>query len=212
MGNVVMAEALKKYTGPKIKTYIAAQAAISAQFYDGSVVTRDPAQGFNGADTPDIMGHFASGDANTSAYLAGVLAGRVAKAVSYHNFRDWALKKWETNNNLKPDNWTPYLFSYTGSKTHYQEGIGRFFRGQINNMYEVLSVTNEVQRHRIFAYIAESRSRALGQVQNGVAGFTERALSGTMGYDDEHYSHSREFRSNVVAERLFWKAVMDDCK
>jgi hypothetical protein len=30
-----------------------------------------------------------------------------------------------------------------------------------------------------------------------------------MGYDGQHYSHSREFRSNIAAERKFWKRVME---
>lgn len=78
-------------------------------------------------------------------------------------------------------------------------------------MYEVLSVADEVQRHRIFAYIAESRSRALGQVKTGVAGFTEWDLYQSMGYRDDHYCHSKEFRSNVEAERAFWLQLFSDC-
>jgi pimeloyl-ACP methyl ester carboxylesterase len=213
MGNVVTAEALRKYSGPKVKTYIAAQAALSAQFYDGGVASRDPSLHLNGADTPDIMGHFDSGGTDTAAYLAGVLENRVSagRVFNYHNHEDYALGIWEHNNNYKPDNWTPYLFSYAGSMENYQEGIDHFFRGQVNNMYEVLSVANEVQRHRIFAYIAESRSLALGQATGGVSGFAGWDLKANMDYNSHHYSHSREFRSNVAAEFDFWRAVKIDC-
>ena len=31
------------------------------------------------------------------------------------------------------------------------------------------------------------------------------------GYGKEHYSHSREFRSNVAAEAPFWSSVFEDC-
>jgi hypothetical protein len=65
--------------------------------------------------------------------------------------------------------------------------------------------------HQIFSYCAESRSRALGQAASGVAGFTGWNLYTAMGYDDHHYSHSREFRSNVAAESAFWRKVSEDC-
>ncbi len=31
-----------------------------------------------------------------------------------------------------------------------------------------------------------------------------------MGYDGQHYSHSREFRSHIADEWLFWERVFDD--
>jgi len=30
------------------------------------------------------------------------------------------------------------------------------------------------------------------------------------GYDWHHYSHSKQFRSNIVDETLFWRQVADD--
>ena len=53
---------------------------------------------------------------------------------------------------LYDDNWTPYLFGYTGSTDHYREGTDQFYRGPIDNSYEILSVTNHRQRFMIFAY------------------------------------------------------------
>jgi hypothetical protein len=65
------------------------------------------------------------------------------------------------------------------------------------------------------AYDAESRSRALGQTVN--AEFNGWNLyddlhDGGMGYDGQHYAHSREFRSNIAAEWNFWVRVFDDCE
>ena len=40
----------------------------------------------------------------------------------------------------------------------------------------------------------------------------EGSDNGGMGYDKQHYSHSREFRSNIAAESEFWKRVFSTCK
>ncbi|NLG15417.1 MAG: hypothetical protein GX561_14590 [Lentisphaerae bacterium] len=64
-------------------------------------------------------------------------------------------------------------------------------------------------RFEIFSKIAESRSRALGQVP-AVNGFgTTRNLQ-DLGYGDDRYSHSREFRSNVADEWMFWQLFIED--
>ena len=215
MGNVVTAEALRKYTGPQIKAYIAAQAAISAQYYDGTTASREPAQGLNGADTPDVIGHYSTnGNANADSYMSGVLSAKAGNAVSYNNFDDYALKKWCLNNNLKPDGASPYHFQYSGSLTNYTEGTDEFYRQSVIYVspHQTQHLMDETERYRIFAYCAESRSCALGQATNMVSGITEWDLHSGMGYDWQHYSHSREFRSNVAAENTFWLKVTDDCK
>ena len=37
-----------------------------------------------------------------------------------------------------------------------------------------------------------------------------RAIAAVCGSDNWHYSHSREFRSNIVDERPFWKQLASD--
>ena len=67
----------------------------------------------------------------------------------------------------------------------------------------------------IFSYDVESRSQALGQAGNGKFNswnLQDPLDAGGMGYNNQHYSHSREFRSNIVAERKFWENVFDKCK
>ena len=215
MGNVVMGEALRKYQSAKIKTYIAAQAAFSAQYYDASVAARNDgvATGLISPTTPDVMGHFSiNGNTNAAPYMAGVLA-KVGKAFNYHNFDDYALRSWEINNNLKPDGMPPYHFQYSGSSASYTEGSDEFYRQAVIyvSAHQTQHLMNETERYRIFAYCAESRSRALGRVMGGVAGFTGWDLESAMGYDRQHYAHSREFRSNIAAEWDFWKKVKFDC-
>ena len=55
-----------------------------------------------------------------------------------------------------------------------------------------------------------SRSLALGAVDVQVTGFEGETNLKDFGYDKEHYSHSREFRSNIVDEWEFWKRVALD--
>ena len=110
------------------------------------------------------------------------------------------------NNNFKPD--SLYSFGYSGSldALEYLDGNGEFYRNPLLGARETLALySGETQRHRIFAYCAESRSVALGQTTALPAGFTENwDLQGVMGMDDSHYSHSREFRSNVARESPYW--------
>jgi len=160
------------------------------------------------------MGHFSTGDANSDPYMRDNDT-HVSNMQNYFNAQDWALDLWEINNVRKPDEWTPYLFGYDGRLDQYQEGVDRFSRGPISNPTEILSVNNQRQRFMIWAYDAESRSRALGQTENGEFSDWNLELSpaqGGMGYDDQHYSHSREFRSHVADEWEFWKRVFGTCQ
>jgi hypothetical protein len=206
-----MTEALRKFVGPPLHTYIAAQAAISAQYYDWSTAAREPAQYLRSPDTPDIIGHYDSGDSATPPYTSGYIE-RVQRRLNYHNYLDYALTKWAINNNLKPDSLV-YQFAYHGNIISYDESNGEdyFYRGLLLS-YAKLRTGFERDRYQIFAYCEESRSRALGQVRNGVVGFTGWDLNVAIGYDDQHYSHSREFRSNHAAELMFWKKVVEDCE
>ena len=61
------------------------------------------------------------------------------------------------------------------------------------------------------ARIVESRTLALGTMGN-VDGFEADYDLTTWGYGKNHYSHSREFRSNIIADRAFWKAIFDNIK
>ncbi len=218
MGNVVAGEAIRRYTGADLHTYLACQSALSAHFYDNTIAANHPCQ-HQGYDlffpnTPDIMGHFSTGDANSSPHMTDNDT-HVSNMQNFYNAVDWALDFWEINNVLKPDGLTPYLFGYDGSEDHYQEGTDQFSRGPIDNPYEVLSVTDQRQRYMIFSYCDESRSRALGQTENGE--FQDWNLhapvgQGGMGYDGQHYSHSREFRSHIADEWTFWETVFGTCQ
>ena len=216
MGNVVTSEAIHRYAGVNLHTYIACQAAFSAQFYDNTVAAMSPCKYQSMAsfpDTPDVMGHFWTGDATTNSYMMnGNL--HVNNMQNYYNPQDWALDKWEINNVFRPDG-VLYLFGYFGSVNHYDDFNDKFFRGPLSNPYETLYITVPRDSYTIFSYCAESRSRALGQAANGKFQnwkLNEPIANGGMGYDTQHYSHSREFRSDIPDEWKFWKRVFGTCQ
>lgn len=217
MGNVVAGEALRQYTGTALQTYIASQAAMSANYYD--IADTIPAIQYKFAwppvcffiTTPNIIGHYDSATANDPSYLA-VDAQKAQKWCNYHNFEDYALRgnHWELDGVSKPDNWTPLFFDYEGSETNYSETVDHFYRW-LNPDHDNLTVTVERQRYEIFSYCAESRVRALGAISATGWDGNFNLHDPPLNYDDEHYSHSREFRSNIVDERPYWKQVMADC-
>jgi hypothetical protein len=64
---------------------------------------------------------------------------------------------------------------------------------------------------KIFSYAAEARGSAVG-VQTTMNDFiTFNLQNSPLGYDNKHYSHSRQVRSNIVAEWEYWHRVMQDC-
>ena len=85
----------------------------------------------------------------------------------------------------------------------YIDSTGDQFR---HSQQKLLFPANEFE---IYSYAAQARSRALG-VLSGIAGFSSFNLQG-FGYNSAHYSHSRQFRSNIVDEKGYWSKVTTDC-
>ena len=204
MGNVVTGEAIHKYGGNKIHTYLACQAAVSGHCYDNKLKNV-----LDAPDTPNIAGHFP--DAVDDAPYFDGNASKVTKRINYMNEKDWALAQWTINNRLKPDNVAPYHFGYDGRINRYDENTDRFTRGILGSIWSVYSVNNERERWIALAYIIESRSMALGQIAVDVRQFSTWNLETQMHYDDEHYSHSKEFRSTISEQWMFWEKVFTDC-
>jgi len=229
-GNVVTGEALRKYDGPMIDTYIASQAALSASLYDNNLPPSaqlpwsfffnyptilgvpDPVglalQAQSSLTTPDIYGHFSTGQPPDTPYFADIqLHVCPGSMFNFYNGVDFALtgKRWELNNSLKPTNSPPYLFGYLGSSDSYDELSDHFF--SLRDPFAPLTVTNENLKYQIFAYCAQSQTRALG-TQAVAGGFKNLNLQDApYEFTKYHYSHSRQFRSNLVAEYPYWETV-----
>ena len=61
--------------------------------------------------------------------------------------------------------------------------------------------------YEIFSYAAEAWGKPLGIMSNMI-NFTELYdLTSELSYDDHHYSHSRQFRSNIIAEKKYWELI-----
>jgi hypothetical protein len=125
---------------------------------------------------------------------------------NYFNKDDFALAGWEKNNQLKPDTTSGYYYEdHDGDINSYKPDIINPFKGDwFHTRVSTLAFPQDT--FEIFARCAQSRSYALGKEPNPVAGFVQRNLQEApfFPFDGWHYSHSREFRSNIVKERSFW--------
>ena len=251
-GNVVMGEALRKYLGPEIHTYIATQAAVSAHMWDNTREAKLPgkwAQRWSLHDSPNVFGFYHTGIAPSEPYFIGNYR-KVSRLLNFYNPEDYAISGvWEVNMAMRPDQWRSYAYGYKSSEesarnNSYDERRDDFFKSRVKKMAnpktgagrlihpiivtpgkwipglkerEKLHLGIEIERYTIFSYIAESYSRALG---------TQEAIKGPDGknferfdltdiarvpYNEKHYSHSRQFRSNVVDEWAYWLEVGRVC-
>ena len=229
-GNVVAGEALRLLPlSDKIQTYIASQAAISCDCYNSNAPEYKSSH-----DNPNVIGVF-PGWNGSKPYLEAA-KDKAENKYSFNNKDDYALVSvpfgsWENNNSMKPD----MGFSYEGSKTtydengsppskffvwsqtdangvvHYDEDGNIIYQKDIKHFPNAGSnceVQDVVDTHLIFSFIAESWATALGV--NGVNGFTSYDLQ-LLGFNNRHYSHSRQFRSDITKERHYWEQVLVKC-
>jgi len=207
-GNVVAGEALRLASGQVVHTYIATQAAVPADCYQSGV-----SEYFNNYSTPNV---FLSFPPTANTYLTGV-SSKAGQLFSYYNTVDYALHSvwvgsWEWNNSARPD----LSYWYAGPRDTYdtsaQPTPSRFY-------YDVVPYVPPAPRDMVFAndtfeifsYAAEARGSALG-VQSAMDDFSTFNLRGApLNYDQAHYSHSRQFRSNIVDEWEYWSTVKQDC-
>jgi len=226
MGNIVASEALRQLPpGIQVNAYVASQAAVSAQAYDVTMPNNDNNTAHftlpgSGPKTPEIIRHYFSGIEPNVPYYAGN-SEKAYTMYRYFNRDDWALDLWETNNYMKPDN--SYDFANNdGNVALYTEGIDRFYQTYIsgtdllgNPVYSerILHIDNTIERYEIFAFCAESRARALGAVVDPIADFKQFDLrTRILGYKNDHYSHSRQFRSNIISEWPYWVQFVGNCE
>ena len=207
MGNVVTGEAARISSGQVIHTYFATQAALSANCYDNSSKIDNPA--FTAYTTPNIYGFYTSGKKQDKPYLKQAIT-HIKKRVRLYNEKDWALKWWDDNNETKPD----FEYNYWGDKNSYTQSNDPnkkdvFYIAHIYPLpHEILLFPPD--RFEIFSFCLESRSRALGALTKKIAGFENEVNLGIYKYDNKHYSHSRQFRSNIVDENAYWREIFKE--
>jgi len=231
--NVVASEALYLGDPGLVHTYVASQAALSASFFRTGNTAYEINWGILSPETPDVMNLY-PGYSPPSAYLKDLnLKG--TRLISYFNEEDYALTTagplspaWEYNNRTKPDDTGGYR--YIGSIDSYPNpplaGEG-FIRGTWDSETSEFQLKEELRfpgnRYEIFAHGAESREKAFGAVpflSGEMGGFLDtsldfdnwgsRNLKLQFGFNNKHYSHSRQFNSNVVDEQGYWRAFIED--
>jgi hypothetical protein len=70
-----------------------------------------------------------------------------------------------------------------------------------------------VDAFTILSYAAEAWGKPMGIVAGQINGFAPFDLgdeNGQLNYDSFHYSHSRQFRSNIIEERRYWQMVLSE--
>jgi len=202
MGNVVAGEALRLGSARLVHSYLAVQAAIPAHMYDAQVTNY-----WSGCKTPNLYAHYFSGTDTTRPYLVDNIR-KTGTLIRYYNPDDYALEKWCLNNELKPARISHY--NYAGRINAYDSQAGdRFYYDSFLARHDKRLLIFEDDRYEIFSFCLPSRSLSLGAEPMSSAGFRYQInLEDNFHYNDQHYSHSREFRSNIVDERFFWKSVI----
>lgn len=241
-GNVVVGEAVRLFDGNDkiIDTYIATQAAISANVYDGGSKLKKAEQAFGkvmgleffdsipllhnfykslyySITTPDVYSNFSSDTVNApmGPYLSDNIS-KIGRMINFYNADDYALSywRWPLCNVLKPANEPEvagYTFDYEGNKDFYQENNGDKFFYEPQGIEARLTISSgspQSDKYKIFAYIAESRVKALGTQIIGTIPSRSNINLENYGFDSKHYSHSKQFRSNIVSERNYWQKVL----
>jgi len=227
LGNEVVSEALRLLPeGIHLRAYIATQAAVSAHAYDNSLNDIDDMVRFRGLGgaitgptTPQVLAFYSTGipglpqQPNSSYYSKNISKVASGQMYRYYNTADMALGLWEWGNMVKPDGDGFFNYFYNGNVDEYLQGRDRFFKIENPDDNTQRNLIFEQDRYEIFAFCAESRAKAVGAIggDNRITGFNGFNLSDEpLNYDDLHYSHSRQFRSNIIAEWPFWFKVYND--
>jgi hypothetical protein len=205
---------------------VASQAALSASFYHQELSDFVPQLESFEYETPEVFGNYPAHE--PAAPFLGQVPQKVTNGIfSYFNPKDYALTTagailpaWEFNNSTRPDDSIGYY--YRGKiDTYPDQPLAN--EGFVTGHYEFNAVTLiddfvckralrfPEDHYEIFSYCAESRSKALGAVQ-APSGFSPQSkdLFTLFGFDEKAYSHSRQFKSNIVDEMGYWSAFVDD--
>ncbi len=197
MGNVVAGEALR--SSPQVvDTYVAMQAALPARAYFRGSPLRTIPSPFNDNTTELYWSYPPSG--GNLCYFAGSAGATIF--ANYFNAADWALEKWNIDQNAKPAN--------VVSKYSFDQYTGTFYRYRGGSKQQIL--TCPADTFELFALCVEGQSLALG-AQAGVAGvFTtgmQVDLNATFGFGSTHPGHSAQFHDSFAQRAPFWRSLSE---
>jgi hypothetical protein len=204
-GNIITGEAIRRSPNNILHTYIATQAAISGDCYQSGLKPY-----FTSYTTPNVRANYPQ---TGEPYLTGI-DKKVGKRFNYYNIGDYALRtmslfSWEANNKMRPD--IDYWYTEGDNDIDtYKPDLGDRFYYAIVPYINERSLLFPANTFEIFSYDAEARASAIGVLPSMDKGiFTSFNLrNAPLRYDNQHYSHSRQFRSNIVAEWQYWSKVI----
>jgi hypothetical protein len=201
-----------------VNTYVASQAAISAQTYDEN--TNDvpnysfyyPPFSLN-PDTPNIYGN----------WFANNNGGGAGQVIGFYNTNDYALQRsvWQLNQLLKPDQSVleyPYSWNYAYNGTPYDpapwNNFYKYYSTEIGS-YQFDIANNLTNRYEVMAFAAQSWTTAFGATPNvgHVAGLVDLTTiwpsPDPLGKDySSHFYHSAEFRGDTLWEWNYWNTLL----
>lgn len=212
-GNVVSGEAIHQGTSGLVHTYVASQAALSAGFL--GLEPFYPALAQITLKTPDIIAKYPESTTGRP-YLEDVKT-KAGTLFNYFNLSDYALTgnnlfqpTWEYNNLTRPDNSDGY--GYQGELENYPPAppnVG-FYHDSIPLFGSRRTLQLPGDAYEVFSSCAQSRTRALGAVNRTAEVVRDSLDLFSFEYDSKRYSHSRQFRSNVIDEQGYWRHFVID--
>lgn len=215
-GNVVAGEAINLLPTGSVHSYVASQAALSTSLYHQNITEISPELPAFVYETPDIFGSYPA--LEPEAPYLGSVPQKIQdnRMFTYFNVKDYALTVagpltpgWEYNNKTRPDDSIGYNYVYSTVDDYpvsLQPG-----EGFVKSASPVRDLRFPENRYEIFSFGAESRTKALGAANPPAALAGKSRNLETWEYDDKHYSHSKQFRSNIVDEMPYWKSFALDC-
>ena len=195
MGNIVAGEALRTNT-VTVNTYVAMQAAVAAHAYDGSASNRSIAVS---ADDKTFNYYAHYWQSNSPAYFNE--SGGAAHYANFYNPVDYALRKWQLDQDLKPDDSLAYKYHTNAPSNYFTKGV---------LFYNYLMFPEDT--HELFSFCVEARCYPLG-AQSGVGGVFDTAMQINLAeapyaFGDLHKEHSAQFRSTHMLRAPFWAMVV----
>jgi len=134
-----------------------------------------------------------------------IYSGFNGKIFNFYNELDFALDKWQTGQNLKPNETERYT-CHAYSAVHND---GNFLYG---GTYPPLRFPSDT--YEIYAHCAEGRSYAFGaNFVPGVKGSFDLAKDFTSdranNFTDAIYDHSGQFRGTLMMRHKFWRVLQE---
>lgn len=192
MGNVVASEALElegESAAPRqlVANYAATQAATVAHAYDPATprVLRKSA-----TKTPNV---YAAYPPTQTMYYSN-LKPAAGNVINLHNKEDYALGKWLTNQQWKPD-----------AGWGYSTTLG-FYRSQGGTV--LLKFPQD--RAEIFSFVAQAWSNALGREPLATANInvSYNLNAAPIGFGKNSSDHSGQFNSTIMQRAIYWSELL----